>query len=114
MRGIEQAIEVLQSFDRCVKVKADGAYETNEFIKARNLAIAALEAQQADMWIPITEDESTYPESFTEVIFTDGDCIYIGCCDPDYEWSSTNQEDSIQIEAVTAWKPLPTPYKEEA
>lgn len=79
-----------------------------------NRAISALEAQQADAWIPITEDESTYPECFTEVIFTDGESIYIGCCDPNYEWSSTNQEDSIQIEAVTAWKPLPTPYKEDS
>ena len=80
-----------------------------------DLAISALEAQQVDMWIPITWlCEETYPEPFKEVIFTDGDYIYIGCCDSDGKWTSTNQENSINVYDVKAWKPLPEPYKEEA
>lgn len=82
-------------------------------VEAAKLAISALEAQQADRWVPVNPNvEESYPKSFTEVIFTDGNYIFIGCCDPDYKWSSTNQEDSMQIEYVTAWRPLPIPYKE--
>lgn len=42
-----EAIEVLKDFNRCVRAKSDGAYETNDFIKAREMAINALEKQVA-------------------------------------------------------------------
>ena len=41
-----EVIEVLSDFNKCVCVKADGAYETDEFIKAKNAAIEALEEIQ--------------------------------------------------------------------
>jgi hypothetical protein len=105
-KEIEKAIEFIRPYS----VSSGFSTEEKGYFKA---AISAVEAQKDDRWIPVTEDETTYPESFTEVMFTDGYYIYIGCCDPDYKWSSTNQEDSIQIEDVKAWKPLPTPWKEE-
>lgn len=95
-----------------------GKYCKSSFVleissETAKVAIEALEKQKNDEWIPINpDDETTYPESFTEVVFTDGDYIYIGCCDPNYIWSSTNQEDSILIDKVKAWKVLPEPYKE--
>lgn len=73
-----------------------------------------METQQAYTWIPITwNDEDTYPEPFTEVIFTDGDYINIGCCDSNGEWYSTNQENYTEVYEVKAWIPLPAPYKED-
>lgn len=41
-----EAIEVLKDFNKCVVAKADGAYETNDFIHARDMAIKALEELQ--------------------------------------------------------------------
>ena len=75
-------------------------------------AMLCMEQQLNGGWIPVTDDDEHHPEAFTKVIFTDGDEIYIGCCDPNYEWSSTNGEDSISIDIVTAWQPLPENYKE--
>ena len=42
-----EALEILSDFSRCVRVKADGAYETNDFLDAKDLAINALEKQIA-------------------------------------------------------------------
>jgi len=68
-----------------------------------------------DSWKPcVFEDEESYPESFKEVMFTDGENIYIGVCDANYDWSANNGEDSVQVWEVIAWKEKPTLYKKEA
>ena len=75
-------------------------------------AICALEKQEQDMWIPVTE---RLPELDTEVLTTDqyGDVLqatYIEWCGSERFVSA---EESITIEDVIAWKPLPEPYQED-
>lgn len=78
---------------------------------AAQQAISALEQQVHNGWIPVTEDDEHYPESFETVLFTDGQDVFIGICDTDYTWISTNGENSIEIDCIIAWQPLPQPYQ---
>ncbi len=100
--------DVLESWIKTVKPKDDFEKEASKII------ISALEKQLTNGWIPINySDDDSYPKSFESVQFTDGEDFYIGCCDPNSEWTSTNGEDSIQVYDVLAWQPLPEKYKEK-
>lgn len=40
---VQEAKEVIEDFDKCVTVKADGCYETIDYIKAKEIAIERME-----------------------------------------------------------------------
>ena len=80
--------------------------------EAMQTAISALEKQEADRWIPVTE---RLPELDTDVLITDQ---YGDVCKANYvDWCGIERfvsaEESITLEGVIAWKPLPEPYTEE-
>lgn len=83
-----------------------------EILDAHRLAIAALEKQEQDRWIPCSV---RLPELDTDVLITDqyGDiwqATYIDWCGDE---RFVTAEESITIEVVVAWRPLPDPYKAE-
>ena len=39
---VQEAKEVIEDFDKCVTVKADGCYETIDYIKAKEIAIESM------------------------------------------------------------------------
>lgn len=122
---IEKAIEVLRDFERCVKVKADGAYETIDFVNAKETAISALEHQLTNGWIPVTEPPTEYgtylvawipsghtAEDIKQATKSDAAHYYEMLeYDPeaDEEWEAIEQCDSYKI---IAWQPLPEAYRE--
>lgn len=85
---------------------------TDKPLEACDLAISALEKQEQDRWIPVTE---RLPELDTDVLITDqyGDvwqATYIDWCGDE---RFVTAEESITIEVVVAWRPLPEAYKAE-
>jgi hypothetical protein len=83
--------------------------ETKEMFR---MAISALEKQEADRWIPVTE---RLPEEDKGLLVTDGygeirHAVYI-------DWLEKVEfrtiEESITLYDVKAWRPLPEPYTEE-
>ena len=86
-----EVIEVLSDFNKCVCVKADGAYETDEFIKAKNAAIQALEEIQEYREIGTVEEVKSivnlgiwgykkgYANAIDEAIDKAAKAICIGC-----------------------------------
>ena len=74
-----------------------------------DMAIAALEQQR---WIPVTDG---LPELDTEVLVTDQwrdiwHATYTDWCGSERFISA---EESLTIEGVIAWRPLPEPYQED-
>lgn len=83
-----------------------------ELKDALDIAISALEKQEADRWIPVTE---RLPEEDKGLLVTDeyGEirhAVYI-------DWLGKVEfrtiEESITLDDVKAWRPLPEPYTEE-
>ena len=77
-----------------------------------DMAISALEKQEQDRWVPVTE---RLPEEPDEVLVTDGDgeirhAVYCHVCKKDV---FITYEESMTIHQVIAWRPLPEPYTEE-
>ena len=101
---------------------------TPEVVEAFNMAISALEKQEADRWIPVSE---RLPEEYGEYRITwktssapgkrfIGDAEY----EPGLEWDDAHDrffgewllEDYVKAYPdveVTAWKPIGEPYTEE-
>jgi hypothetical protein len=95
---------------------------------ALDLAISALEKQEADRWIPVTE---RLPEEYGEYRITwktssDPGKRFIGDAEyePGFEWDDAHDrffgewllEDYVKAYPdveVTAWKPIGEPYTEE-
>lgn len=81
----------------------------DEFIQALDAAISALEKQEQDRWIPVSERP---PEESGNYLVTSYDCgekhvevgLFISCDDGDAFWTSQN---------VIAWKDKPEPYQED-
>jgi hypothetical protein len=76
------------------------------------IAISALEKQEQDRWVPVTE---RLPELDTDVLVTDQygnvwQAAYVEWCGIERFVSA---EESITLEDVIAWKPLPEAYKAE-
>ena len=87
-----------------------------EILDAHRLAISALEKQEQDRWIPITEQ---MPEENDFVLVTVSGEDVRGC-----EWKDsmalavwTNQWNLVDANLVSytisAWRPLPEPYQED-
>lgn len=78
-------------------------------VESAKLAIAALEESKSDAWIPVTERLPNNKERV--LIQTSSGVTKIAFCNINYsEW----REDGYKIASPVAWKPLPTPYKEES
>ena len=80
-----------------------------------DLAISALEKQEEDRWIPVTD---RLPEEDCSCRVTEGDFkSVIDCCWNNYKkqfevWGYYH-DDYVPITNVTAWKPIEDPYTEE-
>ena len=86
-------------------------------VEALTLAISALEKQEQDRWIPVTErlpEEDcecrvTSKNNFGKYVF---DCYWN---EGEKQFESWNYflDDYVPVSGVTAWKPLEEPYTEE-
>jgi len=83
--------------------------------EALTIAIADLEKQEQDRWIPVTE---RLPEKDCSCRVTEGDFKYVIDCHWNNHkkrfeiWSDYN-DCYMPITNVTAWKPIEEPYTEE-
>ena len=80
-----------------------------------DMAISALEKQEQDGWIPVTDRP---PEEDCSCRVTEGDFkSVIDCCwnnhKKQFEVWSYYHDDYVPITNVTAWKPIEEPYTEE-
>lgn len=119
---IEKAIEVLRDFNRCVKAKADGAYETTDFINAKETAISALEQQLTNGWIPVSEQSPKHTGDYNVTVGVGSELGYFeevrtyryeihNGKNPHKKWIIPNNfHETVN---VIAWQPLPEPYKED-
>ena len=88
---------------------------TNKPLEALDLAISALEKQERERWIPVTE---RLPEKDCQCRVTEGDFKSVIDCHwsnrkKQFEVWSNYQDDYVPITNVTAWKPKEEPYTEE-
>ena len=101
-----EAIEILQrNIPGC-------DYDLSEAV---TLAISALERQEQDRWIPVTE---RLPEEDCSCRVTEGDFKSVFDCSwsnhkKQFEVWSDYYDDYVPITNVTAWKPKEEPYTEE-
>ena len=98
-----EAIEILQrNIPGC-------DYDLSEAV---TLAISALERQEQDRWIPVTE---RLPELESEVLVTDeyGEIRHADYSDWLGKAEFRTVEESMTLEDVKAWRPLPAPYQED-
>ena len=125
----EKAIEIFNKWMDCKDAyQADPSCDGNcysceynvsaeEEREAMLLAISALEKQEQDRWIPVTE---RLPELNEEVLVTNGDGIVYHA---EYQSNFIDEfwdelafvavVNSATIYGVKAWRPLPEPYTEE-
>ena len=103
MENIKLAIE-------CIKTQKQFVDETT--CKAFDLAISALKKQEQDRWIPVTERP---PELESEVLVTDeyGEIRHADYSDWLGKAEFRTVEESMTLEDVKAWHPLPDPYQED-
>ena len=80
-------------------------------IEAFDLAISALEKQEQDRWIPVTERPPEVGQSV--MISVAGVYTAEGCLKEDGNWCQFRWSAEHDRAVVGAWKPLPEPYTEE-
>lgn len=106
----KEAIELL---------KGVAVYADTEYKKALSLAIAALEQQERDRWIPVSEAPPKEKAEYNVTIKGEyGLLPYVDACywnDNDNVFEDWNgyYEDYIPVSNVIAWRPLPKPYQED-
>lgn len=95
-----ESIKILSNFDECVTVKADGVYETDRYIQAKEVAIKALEKQ-----IPKKVNARKIMKDFHDKPYAiKGDCPscgmvgllsvntdYCHCCGQKLDWSAADE-----------------------
>lgn len=75
------------------------------------------EAQQSDIWIPITEETNPNKSDAYLVTFEERGKMFVDRFYYSYfsGWMMpVNWQDEGHIDKLIAWKPLPTPYKEDS
>ena len=82
-----------------------------EILEAHRLAISALEKQEQDRWIPVTERLPEVGQSV--MISVAGVYTAEGCLKEDGNWCQFRWSAEHDRAVVGAWKPLPEPYTEE-
>ena len=114
----EKAIEYLNDVRNGIHIPAPGIelpLLNDKEKEAIDLAISALEKQEADRWIPVTE---RLPKEDCECRVTEGDFKYVFDCHwnnhkKQFEVWSHYQDGYLPITNVTAWKLKEAPYTEE-
>ena len=118
--------ELIRSVERVYKTNPLTDKEPHPETDALTLAISALEKQEADRWIPVTErlpeekdagilkklgtnKRSDYVLATVEV---KGERMTVTACTYDGKWD-WNMKYAFPDYKVIAWHPLPEPYKEE-
>lgn len=91
----------------------DRKYMEEGMSEALDMAIKTLEQEQE--WIPVSE---RVPEDSELVLFsTKTDRVFTGRYfddDTDFQWYAFRDETFVEDNVVTAWMPLPEPYKGES
>ena len=120
----DEAIEILKNMKWSITTKFNAV---NSSTKALDMAISALEKQEQDRWIPVTE---RLPEEYGEYRITwktsrsEKRLIADAEYEPENEYDAVNREfigkwlleDDIRYYPnveVIAWKPIEEPYTEE-
>lgn len=105
MENREAIHHLIKLYDNLEKFFSQIRYHLKEeYINARDLAISALEKQEADKWIPMTE---RLPEVRQRVLvqYKDGSMAVVKCNDAGHlTWFYAR---------MVAWKPAPAPYQED-
>ena len=118
-----EAIEILKNMKWSITTKFNAI---NNSTKALDLAISALEKQEKDRWIPVTEalpeekdagilkklgtnKRSDYVLATVEV---KGERMTVTACTYDGKWD-WNMKYAFPDYKVIAWRPLPEPYEPE-
>lgn len=94
----------------------------NEFINGKKTLGQVIDEQPTaytdNKWIPVNErlpeTKSNYVECY---LVTDGSFCWMAYLTPGKEWlfaDCTNCKDKMDWADVTAWMPLPEPYKEDS
>lgn len=101
-----EAIKLLKTILRTV------CLGNQKFIDAVKKAISALEKQEQNRWIPCSVRP---PELESEVLVTDeyGEIRHADYSDWLGKAEFRTVEESMTLEDVKAWRPLPEPYTEE-
>ena len=100
----------------CVELKRGKHWDGHtEKDVTRLLSLPALEKQEADRWIPVTE---RLPEKDCPCRVTEGDFKSVIDCHwnnhkKQFEVWAYYHDDYVPITNVTAWKPIEEPYMEE-
>lgn len=118
-----KAIEILKNMKWSITTKFNCV---NNSTKALDMAITALEKQEQDRWIPVTErlpeekdagilkklgtdKRSDYVLATVEVR---GERMTVTACTYDGKWD-WNMKYAFPDYKVIAWRPLPAPYQED-
>jgi hypothetical protein len=105
-KEIEKAIEFIKPY-----TVSSGFAEEKGYFKA---AITALEAQQSDAWIPVTE---RLPEPYKNILawvdYGGTECFDLCCADDKGEIVRFNLHQHQDVKRLIAWRVLPEPWKEE-
>ena len=107
-----EAIKIINQYDMNFHWNDGEPIPAEQLAEAFDLAISALEKQERDRWIPVTE---RLPELESEVLVTDeyGEIRHADYSDWLGKAKFRTVEESMTLEDVKAWRPLPAPYQED-
>jgi len=109
MEDIEIVIKISEEEYNQIKENKFGVFGGHIFQAIRNGRPLSKVRTNEERWIPLSEG---YPIMGVDVLVcTSTGCIYTSFLDSRDEWCFSECGDVI-IESVTAWMPIPEPYKE--
>lgn len=94
---LKMAIEALQREEHLVELEAK--------------AVAIIKSERHGEWVPCSK---RLPDVGRDVLFCDSEWTEEGCLRADGDWWQFRWHSVMPKEKVTAWKPLPMPYREES
>lgn len=106
---IKEAIKIINQYDMNFHWNDGEPIPAEQLAEAFDLAISALEKQEQDRWIPVTERPS---EKYKDVLVTDREVsdVYVShYCGGGYWPTDTGCANN----RIIAWRPLPEPYQEK-